>query len=416
MLKLTVLSGAGMLALAFATPAHADDQATPPPLMLAKTAVVALDEPDATISVDPVPPPADSAPSPPPDPVPVRVVATPGWKLAAKPPVEHRSARAQPHVPVLRAGPARVISSRPRAVHATRPQRAVKHADSAPQRWYQLGAAQYRSTRADSHGSSPGVATSAAPQPAAGLAAPSRAPVLGVRTICELRLKKCLQFCSRIAVDNAPENNRWIGTCISTRDRYSGLDRLHELLLQRLWTVALDDRKAGSAAQYQCFGAQYQSGACVVEGSAATTSAFGWETVGAQTSRRTPVRRAAAVPSSPARVSTRGRKHVLAAVATHRAPAVKAAVVDRPAGRREVAPKSEAAASGDWLLRSLVVLVAAAMVALLLAAVSELPPAGTAVSGMRTRLASKGLSSSRIDLGRERAAAPARGNGISYRD
>src|SRR5262249_7838607 len=76
----------------------------------------------------------------------------------------------------------------------------------------------------------------------------------------------------------------------------------------------------------------------------------------------------------------------------------------------------EAAASGDWLLRSLVVLVAAAMVALLLAAVSELPPAETAVSGMRTRLASKGLSSSRIDLGRERAAAPARGNGVSYRD
>src|SRR5262249_5953932 len=122
------------------------------------------------------------------------------------------------------------------------------------------------------------------------------------------------------------------------------------------------------------------------------------------------------VPRSPADAWAGGRRRVRAAVATHRAPAVRAAVVDRPAGRREVAPKSEAAASGDWLLRSLVVLVAAAMVALLLAAVSELPPAETAVSGMRTRLASKGLSSSRIDLGRERAAAPARGNGISYRD
>jgi hypothetical protein len=34
---------------------------------------------------------------------------------------------------------------------------------------------------------------------------------------------------------------------------------------------------------------------------------------------------------------------------------------------------------------------------------------------MRTRLGSKGLSSARIDLGRERFAPP-RGRGISYRD
>jgi hypothetical protein len=104
---------------------------------------------------------------------------------------------------------------------------------------------------------------------------------------------------------------------------------------------------------------------------------------------------------------------VLAAASTHKSRAATAVESPSP-GTREVAPAAQAraGASSDWLLRSLVALVGIAMLALVLAAGSVLPGPGT----VRTRLASKGLSSSRIDLGRERAAAPARGRGIPYRD
>jgi hypothetical protein len=64
------------------------------------------------------------------------------------------------------------------------------------------------------------------------------------------------------------------------------------------------------------------------------------------------------------------------------------------------------------VLRSLVALIGIAILALLLSAGSALPPVGT----VKTRLASKGLSAGRIDLGRKSAAARPRGGGIPYRD
>ena len=120
-----------------------------------------------------------------------------------------------------------------------------------------------------------------------------------------------------------------------------------------------------------------------------------------------------------ARVTFRHPRRAVAAVATHGTRSATKTVVRRPHTTREVAPFEKGgatSASADWLLRSLVALVGVAMLALLLAASSQLPAAGTAVSGMRTRLGSKGLSSSRIDLGRERSASPPRGRGIPYRD
>jgi hypothetical protein len=64
------------------------------------------------------------------------------------------------------------------------------------------------------------------------------------------------------------------------------------------------------------------------------------------------------------------------------------------------------------VLPTLVALIGMALLALLLSAGAALPGVGT----VRTRLGSRGLSSSRIDLGGERSAAPPRGRGISYRD
>lgn len=421
--KFAALPAAGMIALAFATPAHADDQAQPPPLMVGKNAVVAPDEPDAAVTVDPAVAETDSASAPVPDPVPVRVVATDGWKLAAKPHVVSRVAPAPARARIAHVVPVRVISAPARPVPAARPRHAVKHVRSrpaaAPPRWYQVSPAQYRHARVDSHGTSASLTAATASAPAVGPAAARPVQAQRRRTICELRLQKCLQTCAWIVADNAPQNGHRIGTCISALKEVPPLDRLHELLLQRLWSVARADRKSGSARQYQCFASQYQSGTCVTERPLRATASFGWEEVGAQQAdggtRGGPVQR---VASSVVHVAPRRREHVLAAVATQTTPPRTARTVERPSPvTREVAPPAGTRDdSADWLLRSLVALIGIAMLAFLLAAASELPRPGTALIGMRTRLASKGLSSTRIDLGRERADTPSRAGRIFYRD
>jgi hypothetical protein len=399
--KLAALSGAGMLALALATPARADDQAPPPPLMLAKTAVIAADEPDATVPVETAAPATDSAPAPAADPAPVRVVATPGWKLAAKPHVVRHAAPVRVQSPT----PQRVISTRPRPVHAVQPHHAAKRARSAAAPthtgWYQLTPAQYRGVRADSRSSRPAHAARATPTAAVGVALPSPAQPQRARTICELRLRKCLQFCSWIATDNASGNGRWIGACISSPDPASRLDRLHELLLQRLWTVALEDGRTASERQYQHLGTQYQTGA----------ASFGWELVAARSNSAARVRpaRPVATPVPAAPVAPRGHARVLAAAATHRPrPAAKTVERSSPEARGAGPAAAQPRAATDGSFPSTVALIGMALLALALAAGSVLPGMGT----VRTRLGSRGLTSSSIDLGRE---SP-RGRGISYRD
>lgn len=397
--KLAALSGAGMLALALATPARADDQSPPPPLMLAGTAVIPPDEPEATPPVDAPPPEPVSAPAPPADPAPVRVVATPGWKLAAKPHVVHHAApvRVQPSMPRP------VISTESRPARTAPPHHAVKRVRSAraPTRtgWYQVTPAQYRGARAESSGGRPSLGAPATAKPVAPDVVPRPARPKKVRTICELRLRKCLQFCSWIATDNASENERWIGSCISSPNPSPRLDRLHALFVQRLWTVALEDRRTVSERQYQHLGAQYQTGA----------ASFGWQLVAARSSSEVRQRVGAAQPVvTPALHSApRPRALVLAASATRPARAPK--TLRHPSREtREVGPAARASASTDWLLASLVALIGIALLALLLSAASVLPGVGT----VRTRLGSRGLSSSSIDLGRETP----RGRGISYRD
>lgn len=397
--KLAALSGAGMLALALATPARADDQAPTPPLMLAPTAVIPPDEPEATVPVDAPAPEPESAPAPPADPAPVRVVATPGWKLAAKPHVVTHPApvRVQPSIPRP------VISTRSRPTRAVRPHHVVERARSARAQtrtgWYQVTPAQYRGARADSAGGHPSVGASATANAPVAVVPPSLARPQKVRTICELRLRKCLQFCSWIATDNASQNERWIGACISSPDPTLRLDRMHELLLQRLWTVALEDRRTVSERQYQHLGAQYQTGA----------ASFGWQLAAARVDSGMRERGRAARPVATPALYSAPRRHavVLAASVTHRARAPKS-VQHLSREAREVGPAARTSTSTDWLFPSLVALIGMALLALLLSATSVLPGAGT----VRTRLGSRGLSSSSIDLGRE---AP-RSRGISYRD
>jgi hypothetical protein len=390
-----------MLALALATPARADDQTPAPPLMLASTPVIAPDEPEMTVPVAAAAPEPESAPAPAPDPAPVRVVATPGWKLAAKPRVMHHAApvRVQPSTPPP------VVSTRSRPARAARPEHAVERVRSArtPARagWYQVTSAQYRGKPAESPGDRPSLGSAAASQPAVAVVLSRLARPQKVRTICELRLRKCLQFCSWIATDNASQNERWIGACISAPDTGSRLDRLHELLLLRLWNVALEDRRTVSEQQYQDLGTQYQTGA----------ASFGWQLAVARSSSGVPARGRPARPVATPTLNSTPRRHVrvLAASATHRVLAPKS--VQRPSREREareVEPAAQTSASTNWLFPSLVALVGMALLALLLSAASVLPGIGT----VRTRLGSRGLSNSSIDLGREAA----RGRGISYRD
>jgi hypothetical protein len=402
---LALLSGAAVLGLAFATPARAEDQ---PPLMLAKSAVIAPDEPDITIAADTETPPSVDVAPPVPDPVPTKAVAIDGWELAAKPQHRHTSAR-------VHTTPRPVISTPVRAPHRNRPHHARKAASrprqTRPAAWYQVKQQQYRQVRA--HGLNRS-ANPVAPSAQAGhvdIVAPRPAELQTQRTICALRAQKCLQLCGVDASYTVSRNERWIRVCIATSYAAPRLDRLHALLLQRLWSVARDTANNASATQYQCLWAQYQSEQR--------------KTCHHEVRRQPPEQKAAQIKAPVAlrvvHVEPRGRVRVLAAVATRERPQVQAAAPpqrQKPRGVTVVAPATErggSASSDDWLLRSLVALIGIAMLALLLTAAVEVPRAGAAFTSVRSRLASKGLSSSRIDLGTGRAPRR-RSGGIAYRD
>jgi hypothetical protein len=413
--KLAVLSGVAMLGLALATPARADDQSPPPPLMLGKSALVAPDEPDATVVDTETPSSADVA-APPADPAPVRVVAVRGWELAAKP--HHYRAVTRPaETP---ATPAPVISRRAavaQPVRAWHVRKTVSHRRStAPSRWYQVPERQYRPTRASGLGGDSNAVAPAAQSGALHLAAPRPAGPRSQRTICELRARKCLQLCDSDASYTVSRNERWIRVCIAAPYAFSGLDRLHAILLQRIVSVARIAQRTGLAQQYQCMWAQYQSNQH-------------------RTCRESSQEPALSPPRTSARVALHAQAPVIHAVADRPGRALAAVVTrERRAGHAVVRAANRAATEGslgtpevarssasssstdDWLLRSLVALVGVAMLAILLALVGEAPRAGASFAGARSRLVSKGLSTSRIDLGDASRSLRRRSGGIAYRD
>lgn len=316
--------------------------------------------------------PAHAEDAPPPDPAPTRVTAPAGWELAAKP---HPS----------------VISP----AQPPRTQRVSASRSTAPPRWYQVPHRQYRTAPASSRIHTRANAVAAPP------AAPKRQ-----RKICELYARKCLQFCGPDVRYTASENGRWIRFCNSSSSDPPRLDRLHALLLQRLWSVS---RRSASAQQYQCLAAQYQRNqrqSC--RGNVQQVS----KPKALVPTRRVKTARVQIEGSSHARIlaAAVSRERHVPAVVRHTAPGASA---QQPAGVREVAPTptAEASASSDeWLLRTFLILLGTATLAFLAAA------AGRPAAGVRARLSSKGLSSSRIDLGDDRHERPRRSGGIAYRD
>lgn len=427
-----VLPAAALLALAHATSARADDQAPPPPLMVSKSAVIAPDEPDATVPDETAPPQEVSVPAPVVEQQPTKTAAADGWELAAKP---HRMRPVVHHLPqpaAPREVPSPVISAHVRVVHPVRPHHAVSKAlhvvAAEPSRWYQIEPRQYRHARAGSRIAPRNGVSVAPPAASAPQAGPSRGGAHTSRSICAFHTGKCLQLCPSYAPYKLTQNGRWIGACNFLPVAVSGLDRLHAKLLERLWFVALNTRVGVAAIQYQCHASQYQSGTCV----AAPPSG------GAKTTARRPARPRAhestenrhAVARREVAAGRDGRRvaRVLATVvATHETQRAKPERVRRSSVRaaatkpRHAAEASSARAgapgsSGDWSFRALVVLTIAGILALVLAAFAQGAAPVAPLTGVRSRLRSKGLSASRIVLGDGAGLRRRRGGGIAYRD
>jgi hypothetical protein len=401
--KLAVLSAAGIVALAYATPGRADDQSPPPPLMLGTSAAIVPDEPDAVVDI--------SEPVSVTEPVPAKAVAVDGWELAAKPRHSQAHAHARVRTAPVRATAAPVISRSVRTVRPIRPHHAAKStprgARATRSEWYQVVPRQYRPARASDSRSVLAAPVLSARDAPLRYAEPRPDHARTPQTICQLRARKCVQLCGSDVSYTVSQNERWIRVCIYASYSTRGLDKVHLLLMKRLWSMAAAAELNGSAAQYQCFSPQYQSGNCSETRSVVAPA---------------PHRRVEADTKPVADPAPRHESRVLAAVVTREQRPAKAAVVRvRSAARRPepspgvpeaAAGRRDAAASSDgWLLRALVALVGVALLSVLLTAVFEVPAIGT----MRTRLASKGLSSSRIDLRNAGAPAQRRG-GISYRD
>jgi hypothetical protein len=434
MLTLAVLPAAALLALAFATPAHADDQSPPPVLMLGKSAVIAPDEPDATtVAADAVPPEPASAPAPVVEQSPTRAVATDGWELAAKP---HQWRRVVHHVPPAaapRETPSAVISRPARTVHRVRAHHAVSRASgtaaAAPSRWYQVDEGQYRHARAGSR-VSPQNGVSLAVQPGyVPQAGPSRAGPRLAQTVCAFHTERCVQLCPSYAAYKVTQNGRWIGVCNYVPVAMPGLDRLHAKLLERLWLLALNARAGVSAIQYQCLASQYQRETCSAPPQSSGARATAREPVRARAHDQTVSRRhAVAEPEGVAAVEGRKVARVLAAVATRESHGAKAvhrsvhrspvrAAATKPSGTPEAAPSAGSADSpDDWFLRTLVVLTGAGILAFLLAALSQNWAPATGLTGVRSRVRSRGLSASRVVLGEGAGERTRRRGRIAYRD
>lgn len=422
---LVVLSTTAAAAVAFAAPANAEDQSPPPPVMLAKSAVIVPDQPDDTaaveISVPSVAPPAT-------DQVP-RATASFGWKIAAKLRPSRHVAHVRPTLRTVQRSEPAVISTPRAAITPVRRHHVSKRARTAPvshsPTWYQVARAQYRQVESRARVRAESTAYVAAAEPAQGARATVRNELRTTRSICNVRLPKCLEVCAPDDAYNVSWNGHWIARCIFVRPAASALDKFHALLLQRLRTLAVSGTATRSGLQYQCLTAQYQAAACgdsasqpqVVGGA----SAVGWQLARAQrggvAKQPRPVR-ALPVAASPGR----HRSHVLAASAVARQtdtqrvgrkPLRPAAIARRSDRSPEaLAPASPARASGDWLIRSVFVLMGLAAFLALLVLASE----ADALAGLRSRLGSRGLSTSRIALPSGERRPGDRSTRIRYRE
>jgi hypothetical protein len=412
-----LLSTTGVVALAFAVPAHADDQSPPAPLMVSSAATVVPDEPDAVAA--PVDPPQPEV-SPP------VAAPAPGWHEVIAPnrrgnpvkqaPTRHSVAQRVQYQPVRRAPSAAISTPRAHTRHS-----AARVAPRAERRrpavWYQAARPQYRPRVA-------AAATRVSNTPVPAAAQPAVAPAAAMSNWsgnnpfpCLLTLRKCVDLCGADSGYNVSWNDRWIVDCVSTSRPLTALDTLHTMVLQRVQSSALSGRLVVTALRYQCWQAQYQAAACrsgravpVSAAPAAVSTRRGAESVLDRPGRST---------ASFSRVAAR---NVLAAVAVRRvaratAPTTRA--THAPVRVREAAAGSRTSRADGfdrWWFRMVVLLTAAVALALLVALASGSTTAAAAVTGLRSRAGSRGLSGSRVDLGGRDDATDRPRSAIPYRE
>ena len=380
---------AALAALALAAHARAEDLSTPTPLMLGKSAVIPPEDPQAL--------PPDETPV---DPS-VAVVPPEAQEIPAK---------------STRAEQAQSAGSWQRVIPAERSKRQAspRVPRVAPVAgWYQVRQRQYQP--APSHGDPNERLT--APDDVGG--ATASAVENGHRSSASIS-SGCEESCAGDARYNVSSNAPRIGSCISASPPQSGREHLCVLLLERLRSLLAAGASTRSFAQYQKVGTQYQGGGAV--GSVAATSGVtaGWllfrpEPRGFGVLAAAATRPLAAAPASAVRPA---RAHTVLAVV--RPPQPLADPVPTVMPRGAAAPATATATadrSTDWSLRTLLVLLGVASLALTLLASVERGGVVTAASGLGSRLRSRGLGTSGIVLGREgRRRGDGPSTGIRYRD
>jgi hypothetical protein len=409
------LAAAAIAAVALAMPAHAEDSSTPAPLMLGKSAAIPPEDTQA-LPADVTPPVDPSVDVTPPDVQKIPAKSTRAEQTSTVRNVRTRTSSALRHV---------ISVERSNRVIADGAGRARPVAG-----WYQVAEGQYRGVRAEARRTHVNTSSSSAPRVHAGARATVRGTPQSDRSAPVSSSHKCVELCAGDGRYNVSWNASHIAACILALPSPAGRERLCGLMAERLRAVLIGATATRSTTQYQPAGTQYQaSGPEEMSVGPVTAASTGWELVAPASAKH--AIHVARNPSAAAATATQATRHttehVLAAVAVQRkraadrarlsAPTVESAPRSVRQGSSVPAVATGGASSTDWFLRTLIVLLGVAVLALLLPALSEVEGVAMGVRGLGSRVRSRGLGTSRVELGEDAArGTERRRRTISYRD
>ena len=420
LLKLGLIATTTVAALAFASAARAEDQPAPPPLSLEKSALVAPEEEGtevgdaASVPIDAVAPTEEE----------VDVVEPLEPKKPAKRPYERHARPVRARVVTARE-PRRQVISGSRAVGRAEPKREaakpVAHkALNAGGGWYHVVPSQYRPLEHEVRPTLPTHLRHAEERAVVRGVTPGRSEPHTAPIICTSQAEKCLELCASDASYNGSWNAPPISRCISSAKLRVALEKIHEIIAEGLHEASASARANAVKPRYQCGGAQYHDGVCADGAHVAVherDAAAGWQLAGFVADDKPARTQAVTANDRPKRLGsvlgTAARRTLAQPAVKARAPsAMPTSSHTRPrAVARPLPAATTDTPSDDWFLRSLLALMGIAAVGVLLAIVFELNGAGEAVTALRSRIGSRGLSATRIALG-ARARPP---DDIHYR-
>jgi hypothetical protein len=422
LLKVGLFSTTTVAALAFASAARAEDQPAPPPVLLEESALIVPEDggvegDDAVVPVDVVLPTAEV----------VDAVEPLERKKPAKRAYERRARPVRVRVVTAR-DPRRHVIPVSRAASRPVPKRvATKPAAHTPLRsaggWYQIVPSQYRPVE---HKVRPSLLThvKGVEEPVAVQGVTSARSQPRTASIpCGSLAEKCLELCASDVIYNGSQNGPAIWRCISPSTLHVALEKIHQIIVEGLHEASASARANAAGPRYQCAGAQYHAGVCADGAHVAVPTTSGADATAGHLARLVVDDTSAGTPAVADQWRPRRVGSVLGVAVrrTHAEPAMKVRAPSarltgsqsrRPATARPLAAATADQPFDDWFLRSLLALMGIATVGVLLAILFELDSTGKAVTTLRSRIGSRGLSASRIALGVR--ARP--GDGIHYRE